>query len=315
MEAELKQINRPAAPPGTRARSRMPEIRTVSALSAASMPRDFASAEALLQRTFNGISHLHATPAARAFIAAHWNRYVNILAKLPAFEPGAPVLEVGASIVASAMKTGLGADMHVAYHEMETEWADRFAAEGIKGSPVELLRDELPYASGTFAFILFDEVMEHFPLAPDFFVARLIRLLRPGGQLILSVPNFATWEKRLALLRGRNPQDQMDQRFVYYAHHREPVMAECEELAHRCGGIVKERLWTDYGPHASVARTAWNMLRYLRHLEFHKLAHALFPAMRSYLFLRIERDPAGRDMTLPPPPLAGSPEFAPRAKT
>ena len=291
----------------------MPEIPVTSERPAAAQPRDFASAEALLQRTFSGISHLHATPAARAFIAAHWNRYVRILSKLPPLEPGAPVLEVGASIVASALKTGLGADMHVAFHELETEWAARFAAEGIKGSPVELLRDELPYAPGTFAVILFDEVMEHFPLAPDFFVARLIRLLRPGGQLILSVPNFATWEKRFALLRGRNPQDHMDPRFVYYAHHREPVMAECEDLARRCGGIVREREWTDYGPQASAARTAWNLLRYLRHLEFHKIAHVLFPAMRSYLFLRIERDPAGREMTLPPPPLAGSPEFAPRA--
>lgn len=275
-------------------------------------PRDFASADAALRRTFAGISHLHATPAAQAFIAAHWNRYCHILGALPRLEPGAPVLEVGASIVASALKAQ-GADVHVAFHELETEWAARFAAEGIKGTPVELLRDELPYAPGTFAVILFDEVMEHFPLAPDFFVARLIRLLRPGGQLILSVPNFATWEKRFALLRGRNPQDPMDARFVYYAHHREPVMAECEDLARRCGGIVKERYWTDYAAPASGGRTAWNLLRYLRHLEFHKIAHVLLPSMRSYLFLRIERDPAAPEGPLPPPPLAGSPEFAPRA--
>ena len=181
--------------------------------------------------------------------------------------------------------------------------------EGIKGTPVELLRDPLPYAPGTFALILFDEVMEHFPLSPDFFVKRLIRLLRPGGQLILSVPNFATWEHRAALLRGRNPQDHMDERFVYYAHHREPVMAECLELAARCGGRVIEHFWTDYAAPVTKARTAWNLVRYLRHLEFHKIAHVLIPAMRSYLFLRIERDMGAKEEPLPPPPMADSREF------
>jgi SAM-dependent methyltransferase len=275
--------------------------------------RDFAACEALLRGTFAEIGHLHATPAARHFIAAHWNRYVHILRKLPELEAGAPVLEVGASIISSVLKRRLGADVHTAYHELEGEWADRFAAEGIQGTPLELLRDPLPYPAGRFALILFDEVLEHFPLAPDFFVRQLIRLLRPGGQLILSAPNFATWEHRAALWRGRNPQDAMDERFVYYAHHREPVMAECRDLAARCGGRVVESFWTDYGPPASKARTAWNLLRYLRHLEFHKIAHVLVPSMRSYLFLRIERDMRAPDGPLPPPPMADSREFRPRA--
>jgi SAM-dependent methyltransferase len=280
--------------------------------SAPPQPRGYAACEAALSRTFAEISHLHATPAARAFIASHWSRYAHILASLPALEPGAPVLEVGASITASVLKR-LGLDVHVAYHELETEWAARFAAEGIRGAPLELLRDELPYAPGGFALILFDEVMEHFPVDPAFFVARLIRLLRPGGQLLLSVPNFATWEHRMALLKGGNPQDPMDAKFIYYAHHREPVMEECEALARRCGGKVLEKRWTDYAPPVSGPRAAWNLLRYLRHLEFHKIAHALWPSMRSYLFLRIGRDEGAVTGPLPPPPLAGSREFAPRS--
>lgn len=276
---------------------------------------DFKACEALLRGTYGEIRHLHDTQAARDFISAHWNRYVRILQKLPRFEKGAPVLEVGASIVSSVLKRRLGADVHTAYHELETEWAHRFAEEGIKGTPVELLRDLLPYAPGSFALILFDEVMEHFPLSPDFFVTQLIRLLRPGGQLILSVPNFATWEHRMALLRGRNPQDPMDARFVYYAHHREPVMAECLELAARCGGRVTEHFYTDYAAPVSPMRTGWNLLRYLRHLELHKIAHVLLPSMRSYLFLRIERDPDAKEMPSTEPPMSRSLEFAPIGKS
>jgi SAM-dependent methyltransferase len=270
---------------------------------------DFDACEAMLRATYVEIRHQHDTQAARDFIAAHWNRYVRILQKLPQFEKGAPVLEVGASIVSSVLKRRLGADVHTAFHELETEWARRFAEEGIKGTPVELLRDPLPYAPGTFALILFDEVMEHFPLSPDFFVAQLIRLLRPGGQLILSVPNFATWEHRMGLLRGRNPQDPMDARFVYYAHHREPVMAECLELAARCGGRVTEHSWTDYAAPVPKARAAWNLLRFLKHGEFHKIAHVLIPSMRSYLFLRIERDPDAGEIPIVPPPMVATREF------
>lgn len=281
----------------------MPETPTL-----APKPRDYAACEAALARTWNEIARFHPADAAKAFVAAHWSRYAHVLASLPPLAEGSPVLEVGASIVASALKRVYGLDVSVAYHELEPEWEARFRAEGIAGTPVELLRDELPYAPGSFALILCDEVLEHFPLDPAFFVSRLIRLLRPGGQLILSTPNFATWEHRMALLRGRNPQDPMDARFVYYAHHREPVMAECEDLVRRCGGTVLERKWTDYAPPVPAARRAWDMLRYLRRMEFHRIAHAAWPSMRSYLFLRVGR---GEEVTdpLPPPPLAASGEF------
>ena len=40
---------------------------------------DFTACEAMLRGTYAEIRHLHDTPAAQAFIAGHWNRYVRIL--------------------------------------------------------------------------------------------------------------------------------------------------------------------------------------------------------------------------------------------
>jgi len=75
---------------------------------------------------------------------------------------------------------------------------------------------------------------------------------------------------------------------------------------------VIENRWTDYAPPVSRGRAAWNLLRYLRHLEFHKLAHALVPPMRAYLYIRAVR---AEGATFPlegmVPPMASTREFAP----
>jgi SAM-dependent methyltransferase len=62
---------------------------------------------------------------------------------------------------------------------------------------------ELPFADGSFDVVVCTEVLEHL-FAPQIAVAELRRVLRPGGTLIVTVPNVAYWRKRLELsLLGR----------------------------------------------------------------------------------------------------------------
>lgn len=275
---------------------------------------EYGEAEALLRQTFEEVKHQHATAGGREFISRHWTRYVHIIQGLPAPKPGARALEIGASIMSNVLKSRFGAEVHTAYHELETEWRDRFQPAGIHAVPVELMRDPLPFEPGTFDLILFDEVVEHFPLSPEFFFKQIFRLLRPEGQLVFSVPNFATGEHRWQMIRGRNPQDAMDPRFIYYAHHREPVMRECLDWILGSGGRVLESRWSDYQPPAGMLSTLWDGLRFLKHLELHKIGPLLFPAMRRYIFIRAARDPAyacAPEELLPPMSFTG--EFRPTA--
>jgi SAM-dependent methyltransferase len=61
-----------------------------------------------------------------------------------------------------------------------------------------------PFPQNTFSLALCIEVIEHL-LQPDLMLAEIYRVLRPGGVLILTTPNYAYWVLRLLYLFGRPP--------------------------------------------------------------------------------------------------------------
>ena len=83
--------------------------------------------------------------------------------------------------------------------------ATRRARErGITVCLADLDRGPLPFPAGAFDVVVSDSQVEHrvrFEHAFD----ELARVSRPGGRLILSLPNIAHWRFRWWLLRGRFP--------------------------------------------------------------------------------------------------------------
>jgi methionine biosynthesis protein MetW len=63
---------------------------------------------------------------------------------------------------------------------------------------------ELPFEAGSFDLVVLADVLEHLadPLAA---LRRATGWARPGGALLLSVPNIAHWQARLTIVRGRWP--------------------------------------------------------------------------------------------------------------
>lgn len=57
-------------------------------------------------------------------------------------------------------------------------------AEAVKGDALEL-----PYADGTFDFVIASEILEHVP-QDEAAIAELIRVLKPGGRLAVTVPRW-----------------------------------------------------------------------------------------------------------------------------
>lgn len=88
--------------------------------------------------------------------------------------------------------------------DMSAVAVDMARQKGIDAHWVDLDREPLPFADGSFDTVLSDSGLEH-----RFFIDRpldeAVRVLRPGGKLILSVPNIGHWRYRLWLLGGRFP--------------------------------------------------------------------------------------------------------------
>ena len=75
---------------------------------------------------------------------------------------------------------------------IETHWAD--------------LDDALPFQDATFDVVVAGELLEHLR-DPKRVVSEVLRVLRPGGTFVASVPNAYRLKNRLRFLRGRKPED------------------------------------------------------------------------------------------------------------
>lgn len=60
----------------------------------------------------------------------------------------------------------------------------------------------LPYTDASFDILICGEVLEHL-VDPPATLARLVRLLKPGGKMFASVPNVSHWRVIAALIRGQ----------------------------------------------------------------------------------------------------------------
>ncbi len=66
---------------------------------------------------------------------------------------------------------------------------------------------DLPFAAGRFDLVVLADVLEHLA-DPAAALGRAAGWCRPGGAILVSVPNVAHWSARLALARGRWPQEE-----------------------------------------------------------------------------------------------------------
>src|SRR6266581_1341746 len=75
---------------------------------------------------------------------------------------------------------------------IETRWAD--------------LDDALPFEDGSFDVVVAGELLEHLR-DPRSVASEVLRVLRPGGTFVGSVPNAYRLKNRLRFLLGRKPED------------------------------------------------------------------------------------------------------------
>jgi len=105
--------------------------------------------------------------------------------------------------------------------------ATDITVEGVRtvvqtGIPVTLSDVEkgLPFADESFDMVPFIEVVEHL-LRPDLALREIRRILRPGGLLLLTTPNYAHWVLRLLYLFGVLPVGLRSRPYAGFASRRQ----------------------------------------------------------------------------------------------
>ena len=160
--------------------------------------------------------------------------------------PGGRVLDIGCgSGVLLAKLAG-----HAGYRAgVELSATAAAAAARVADQVVNLPVDgDLPFAPGSFDVVVCADVLEHLP-DPAAALASVSTFCRPGGAVIISVPNIANWEARLRLLRGvwrYEPVGIFDT-----GHLRFLTRATLLELV-AAGGLFAESCVSARVPHLSV---------------------------------------------------------------
>lgn len=172
-------------------------------------------------------------------------RLLRTVTLIPA-KPGLRVLEIGASPYVLSILERTFFDHEVSYvnffednifSTLIEERSQRIFSEifqidhqlRFKHFNIELV--DWPYGDETFDLVLCCEVLEHLILNPLKIFGEIVRVLRPGGRLILTTPNAVRLVNFMNMLEGKNFFDTYHPAYgrIYGRHNREFT---AEEISH-----------------------------------------------------------------------------------
>ncbi|GAB4391084.1 MAG: hypothetical protein Tsb0032_01070 [Kiloniellaceae bacterium] len=112
-------------------------------------------------------------------------------------------------------------------------------------------RQRLPFADGTFAHVIFNEVLEHLRVDPLLALSEANRVLAPGGSLLLTTPNLYFVKTVIKFLLGRGFNDPLQEfgklRGVgHMGHIREYSRGEVRRLVEASGFTIQSHRLTQH---------------------------------------------------------------------
>jgi SAM-dependent methyltransferase len=170
----------------------------------------------------------------KEYFNLHYWRYVETLREVVPWS-GKRVLDIG--IVPGHMAMALrhlGYDVSgVTDDRLLRVMNGRWAAEKIAVSRAVVDKEPLPFPDDYFDGVLFTEVLEHLLYDPRKLVDEIYRVLRSGGELVVSTPNVLRIENKIKVILGRNIYPCHENFYfsdLYRRHNREYTMQEVIDL-------------------------------------------------------------------------------------
>ena len=88
--------------------------------------------------------------------------------------------------------------------DISQDAADSAQKNGVKAFQLDIDSEDFPFESLYFDCVFCGEIIEHL-YYPDHLLREVHRVLRPGGILLLTTPNMASWFNRISILLGFQP--------------------------------------------------------------------------------------------------------------
>ncbi len=180
-------------------------------------------------------------------------RFLRTLERLP-LRPGLHVLELGANpyLFTLLMKrlhryeltlanfTGLNIYDTAAGSGAQRIWSEHYGEDhSFSYDSFNLELSEYPYPDESFDLVLFCEILEHLVVDPLPVFAKLRRVLKPGGLLLVTTPNAVRLQNIALILAGSNFFDRYHpQNGVYGRHNREFTLPELDTILHDAGFTI-----------------------------------------------------------------------------
>lgn len=129
---------------------------------------------------------------------------------LSLLQGGERLLDIGCwagAFLERVRQAGLYQELHGV--DLVSEGIERARARGFQAQVVDLNRDPLPFPDSHFDGVTILAVLEHL-FDPYAAIREIRRVLRPGGELVIGVPNAASLSNRVRILFGRLPVTSAD---------------------------------------------------------------------------------------------------------
>lgn len=169
---------------------------------------------------------------------------------------------------------------NVDYLEFQPNHQDRAKPRriGFEYHHFNIENDTFPFEDASFDIILFCEIIEHLLMDPAKVLREIKRVLRPGGQLILTTPNVGRLENVARMLSGANIYDPYSGYGPYGRHNREYNKHELNMLLTYLGFTIQEMFSADV--HENNASHFFDLTAYQDQLKFREAD------LGQYIFLR-----------------------------
>lgn len=105
--------------------------------------------------------------------------------------------------------------------------------------------DEFPYPDASFDVVMYCEILEHLLMDPVHVLAKIRRVLRPDGVLIVTTPNVARLNNMLRIAGGHNIYDPYSGYGPYGRHNREYTMTDLHALLAFMGFEIEQTFAAD----------------------------------------------------------------------